>query len=288
MNPLRLAQLQMFCAVVEEGSVVAASRRLNCVASNVTTRLRELEQLLGQELFLRDKGRLSLTPEGRLFYQQASPLVISAQGLTDFFSDASPKGVLVVAALDVALQGYLARRVPSFIAAYPGVELKLLLRPTYTVERMLTDGEIDLGLTDGPISHPMIGSLPAFQERLALVVPKGVTERGLTGLHVFLFNTDCFYRRYFETWLEGQGLSAPLIHTVESYDVILGCVRAGLGMSCFPQSIVEGLSAEQRQGVEVLYPEDLRGSEVCFIWREPGLSDLGRRFVQHIDEDTGS
>ena len=124
MNPLRLAQLQMFCAVVEEGSVVAASRRLNCVASNVTTRLRELEQLLGQELFLRDKGRLSLTLEGRLFYQKASPMVISAQGLTDFFPDASPKGVLVVAALDVALQGYLSRRVPSFIAAYPGVGLK--------------------------------------------------------------------------------------------------------------------------------------------------------------------
>ena len=67
MNPLRLAQLEMFCAVVEEGTIVAASRRLNCVASNVTARLKELELLVGQELFLREKGRLTLTPEGRLF-----------------------------------------------------------------------------------------------------------------------------------------------------------------------------------------------------------------------------
>ncbi|MFT8612043.1 MAG: LysR family transcriptional regulator [Gluconobacter oxydans] len=280
MNPLRLAQIEMFCAVVEEGTVIAASRRLNCVASNVTARLKELELLVGQELFLREKGRLILTPEGRLFYQQALPVVAGARSLTDLFSEGTPRGVLNIGALDVALEGYLPRIVPEFLKACPGVELKMFLRPTYTLERMLADGEIDLALTDGPIVHPLMESRFAFREKLALAMPEG--QKGARdGQHVFLFNTDCFYRRYFETWLERHGVSNAIIHTVESYDVILACVQAGLGISCVPHSIISQVKKRRRERIAFTYPEDLKGSEVYFIWREPGLNDLGRRFLDY-------
>ncbi|EHH69097.1 LysR family transcriptional regulator [Gluconobacter morbifer] len=283
MNPLRLAQLEMFCAVVEEGTVVGASRRLNCVASNVTARLRELELLLERDLFVRTKGRLNLTPEGRLFYRQAVPLIRGAQDLAGLFADKTPRGILTVGALDVALQGYLPSVVPQFLENCPGVELRMLMRPTYTIERMLMDGEIDLALTDGPIVHPMMDSRFAFREDLALVLPQG-QEVPQEGQHVFLFNTDCFYRRYFEIWLRKQGVTSSIIHTVESYDVILACVRAGLGISCFPQSILAGVAGERRQGMEILYPADLQGSEVYFVWREPGVTDLARQFVDFAEK----
>ncbi|GBR53545.1 LysR family transcriptional regulator [Gluconobacter sphaericus] len=287
MNPLRLAQIEMFCAVVEEETVVAASRRLNCVASNVTARLKELELLLGQELFLRERGRLTLTPEGRLFYQQAMPVVAGARSLTDLFSEGIPRGVLNIGALDVALEGYLPRIVPEFLKACPGVELKMFLRPTYTLERMLADGEIDLALTDGPIVHPLMESRFAFREKLALAIPEG--QKGAwDGQHVFLFNTDCFYRRYFEIWLERHGVSNAIIHTVESYDVILACVQAGLGISCVPHSIVSQVKRRRREGISFTYPEDLKGSEVYFIWREPGLNDLGRRFLDYAPTHPGA
>lgn len=280
MNPLRLTQIEMFCAVVEEGTVVAASHRLNCVASNVTARIRELEALLGQSLFLREKGRLSVTPEGRLFYRRAKLLVDEARALHDLFSDGTPKGILSVGALDVALIAYLPRIVPAFLRACPRVELRLLQRPTYTIEQMLTEGEIDLALTDGPIVHPMLQSRFAFREELVLVMPVG-QERVEKGQHVFLYNTDCFYRRYFETWLAAQGVLEPVIHTIESYDVILGSVRAGLGISCFPRSVVDMLRSERLDGVHCLSPDDLQGSGVYFVWREPGLNDLGRSFMEH-------
>ena len=280
MNPLRLAQLEMFCAVVEEGTVVAASRRLNCVASNVTARLRELELLVGQDLFLREKNRLILTPEGRLFYRQALPVVSGAHSLTDLFSEGSPRGILNIGALDVALEVYLPQIVPEFLKVCPGVELKMFLRPSYTLERMLVDGEIDLALTDGPIVHPLMESRFAFHERLALAMPAG-QDGAWDGQHVFLFNTDCFYRRYFETWLERHGVSNAIIHTVESYDVILACVQAGLGISCVPHSIILQMQSRCDEGITFTYPEDLKGSDVYFIWRDPGLNALGRRFLDH-------
>ncbi|MBM3098147.1 LysR family transcriptional regulator [Gluconobacter cerinus] len=281
MNPLRLAQLEMFCAVVETGTVVAASRKLNCVASNVTARLRELEQLLGRELFTREKNRLFLTPEGRLFHQQAKTVVEEARHLTDLFSEGVPRGILTVGALDVALKEYLPSRVPQFLAAAPGVEIRILIRPTDTLERMLVDGEIDLALTDGPIEHPMMGSAFAFREHLALILPEG--QKTLqSGQTVFLFNTDCLYRRYFEAWLEQKGFGGGLIHTVESYDVIMACVEAGLGISCIPQSVLSTLGSVRKTGIAVQYPTDLQGSDIYSVWREPRVSVLARLFMDSL------
>jgi DNA-binding transcriptional LysR family regulator len=58
-----LAALAIFRAVVRENGVTRAAAKLNRVQSNVTTRIKQLEEELGAALFVRD-GRRSLTPAG--------------------------------------------------------------------------------------------------------------------------------------------------------------------------------------------------------------------------------
>lgn len=53
---MELLALKTFQAVVETGGILAASRRLNTVQSNVTTRIRRLEEELGSELFFAVDG----------------------------------------------------------------------------------------------------------------------------------------------------------------------------------------------------------------------------------------
>jgi DNA-binding transcriptional LysR family regulator len=48
---MKLSQLRFFCAVVEYKTIAAAARELHCVPSNVTLRIKELEDSLGGELF---------------------------------------------------------------------------------------------------------------------------------------------------------------------------------------------------------------------------------------------
>ena len=61
---MEFAELRIFQAVAEEGSLVKAAERLNRVPSNLSTRLRQLEDKLGVELFLRERQRLHLTAAG--------------------------------------------------------------------------------------------------------------------------------------------------------------------------------------------------------------------------------
>lgn len=289
MHALKLAQLHFFCAVVEEGSVAAAARRLNTVASNVTTRLRELEQSLGEALFLRERGRLLLSPTGRIFYREALPVVTSAGRLSRLFDDAAqPRGLLRVGALDVALDGFLAGRLPGFIAAHPGIEFALLRRPSYALERMLDEGEIDLAITDGPIAHPLLDSRPAFDETLLIVTSAAIASMAdidWPATQVFLFNTDCFYRDLFEAWLRTRDLHPAGIQTMESYPLIETCVRAGLGLSCMPASMMTPPAG----GLTVHRPDDLGPSQVHLVWRREAPERSLLLLVDHLARcDTGA
>ena len=71
---MELIAIQTFLAVVEEGGILAASRKLNTVQSNVTTRIRRLEEELGNELFHRQGRGLKLAPAGRVLKDYAEQM----------------------------------------------------------------------------------------------------------------------------------------------------------------------------------------------------------------------
>src|ERR1043165_4373984 len=67
--------LQLFKAVVDEGGISAAAKKLHRVPSNVTTRIKQLEVSLGTPLFVRKNRKLFLLPAGELFLKYAEELL---------------------------------------------------------------------------------------------------------------------------------------------------------------------------------------------------------------------
>ena len=71
---MEFGQLRIFQAVAEEGSIARAAERLHRVPSNLSTRLRQLEEQLGVDLFLRERQRLQLSPAGKVLLDYAARL----------------------------------------------------------------------------------------------------------------------------------------------------------------------------------------------------------------------
>ena len=61
---MNIVSLQTFLAIVETGSLVRASHKMNVTQSTVTARLKTLEEELGQQLLNRQKSGTTLTPAG--------------------------------------------------------------------------------------------------------------------------------------------------------------------------------------------------------------------------------
>jgi DNA-binding transcriptional LysR family regulator len=75
MPVMQLHQLRAFCAVAQTGSVTSAARILGRVPSGITTRIQQLEADLDCELFLRDRGGMTLSPSGRLLLDHAQRIL---------------------------------------------------------------------------------------------------------------------------------------------------------------------------------------------------------------------
>lgn len=132
----RLEQLEAFVAVVESGSISAASQRLGIAKSGVSRRLAELERRLGAQLVRRTTRRLDLTEEGRNFYGRS-------QRILEELDDAEQ----ALASGERGLTGTLRVAAPlSFGIDHlsPAVSEFLGEHPHLTIELELDDARIDL------------------------------------------------------------------------------------------------------------------------------------------------
>lgn len=281
---MKLSQLGFFCAVVERGTVAAAAAQLHCVPSNVTTRLRELEDQLGVALFNREKNRLLVTPEGRLLYRNAKQLLALADKTRSLFTDDDVRGVLRVGALDVALDNHLPQRLARYRGEAPLVELHIRPEHSLMLERLLMEGELDLILTDGPIVHPLLVSRLAFRERLVRITPINLTTPtidDLARLELYVFGHTCHYRRQIDHWLEMSGIEPQVTLEMESYPSIFACIEAGLGFACVPESVVAQVSLTKKK-VHAEAVASLDSSDIHFVWRKNQASPLIQRFIDSI------
>lgn len=65
----KLQQLKLFCAIIEEGTILKAAEKMNTVQPNVSLQIKDLEKSLQVNLFIREKQRLIPTPQALRFYK---------------------------------------------------------------------------------------------------------------------------------------------------------------------------------------------------------------------------
>src|SRR3954467_11761233 len=98
--PLDLGDLRIFLAVVSEGGILRAARKLHRVPSSVTMRIQRLEATSGVELFHRHKQRLHLSPGGELLRGYAEKLLDLSNEASSALAGSAPTGLLRLGALE--------------------------------------------------------------------------------------------------------------------------------------------------------------------------------------------
>src|ERR1700738_1952563 len=88
-----LSDLRIFSTVVRAGGVTRAAQRLHRVQSNVTTRIRQLEEDLAAPLFIRQGKRLHPAPSGQVLPGYADRLLALADEARAAVQDPRPRGI---------------------------------------------------------------------------------------------------------------------------------------------------------------------------------------------------
>src|SRR4029453_11329274 len=147
-----LAALRIFRAVVREGGVTRAAERLNRVQSNVTTRIRQLEDELGVALFIRDGKRLHLAPAGQVLLDYSERLLSLADEARLAVQDSKPRGIFRLGAMESTAAVRLPAALNEYHRRYPDVVLELKTGNPPTLSALILAGALDAALGTEPLS----------------------------------------------------------------------------------------------------------------------------------------
>ena len=282
-----LVQLEIFKAVAEQGSISAAAQLIHRVPSNLTTRIKQLEQDLGVELFIREKSRLRLSPAGWSFLDYARRILDLVQEARLTVAGEEPQGPFSLG----SLESTAAVRIPALLAAYNQqhvkVELDLSTGPSGTMIDGVLSGRLTAAFVDGPVLHPSLEGVPVFDEEMLIIAPLGhapITRgRDVNGESIYAFRANCSYRHHFERWFSEDAAVPGKIHEMESYHGMLACVSAGAGLALMPRSMLESMPGCGTVSIWQL-AQPFRFLQTWLIWRRGTVSRSLTHFVRLLEE----
>lgn len=287
MRTLDLSALEIFKAVVEQGGITKAAAKLHRVQSNVTTRVKQLEERLGTRLFVRDNRRLVLSAEGKLLLAYADRLLNLSSEAEAALRSGLPQGTFPVG----ALESTAATRLPPILAryhrAYPDVRLELVTGTTGALVARVLDHGLEAAFVAEPFTASDLESQLAFTEELVLITPKGfrriTSARDVGQTTLIAFATGCSYRRRLEAWLSGGSVVPGRVMEFGSYHAIVACVAAGAGIAIVPRSVIR---AVLHDGAIATYrlPVSVSRARTLLVWRRgyrsPALTALRTHLLE--------
>src|SRR6478736_7526567 len=146
LTEMDLSDLRIFTTVVREGGVTRAAEKLNRVQSNITTRVRQLEDDLGVSLFIREGKRMQPSPAGKLLLDYADRLLDLAQEARDAIHDAAPRGLLRLGSIESTAAIRLPAPMHEFHLRYPDVRFELVTAGQKDLTAGVMSGELDAAL----------------------------------------------------------------------------------------------------------------------------------------------
>jgi DNA-binding transcriptional LysR family regulator len=279
MRTIDLESLAIFRAVVQEGGVVRAAGKLNRVPSNVTTRVRQLEEYLGVKLFRREGRSLSLSAEGQTLLNYSVRLLRLADEAVNELRTGKPQGMFRLGALESTAGSRLAPILSCYHAENPGVVVELLTGTTGALINRVMNYEIEAAFVSEPFTASELESLPVFREELVLITSNKTAEvrtaKDLGRSTMIAFAHGCSYRKRLEAWLGSDNVMPERALEFGSYQGMIACVAAGTGFAIVPKSVLLALQATEKVTQHAL-PAPIAENRTHLVWRgQPSLALQG-------------
>jgi DNA-binding transcriptional LysR family regulator len=284
-----VADLKLFEAVARLAAMNRAARELNTVQSNVTARIRLLEESLGVPLFHRHSRGVSLTRAGeRLLPYAGRAVQLIEEARRAVRDDSEPQGKLLLGSLETTAMLRLPPVLAAYAARYPTVDLALTTGTTAELVARVLDRRVDAAFVCGPVDHADLVGEHVYREELAVVTAPALRRLDevlrLRDPKLVVLRLGCSYRQRLEAVLAARGMVGFRYLEFGTLDAILGCVAAGIGITLLPRSVVEAARRQGRIAVHRLPPDQARADTVLIRRRDAPVSSALKAFLAGAKE----
>jgi LysR family transcriptional regulator, cell division regulator len=229
------ALLKVFVAVANEKSISLGALSLGFTQSNVTLRIKQLEKTLGYSLFHRVPSGVILTKEGEKLYPMAIEIVKKVQEAQLKMKNITHQETLRIGSGQANAAIRLLPFMQKLNKKYPNMQIELYANANPQLMEHLLTYKLDVTFITGNPNHKDIVILNKFNDDMYLVDSKHKqSENCLIG-----YKTDSSHYKYLVNYTKEQGNLDFKSIIIENYEVMLGCVKAGMGKAFLSKKIVE-------------------------------------------------
>lgn len=240
---MNFQQMRYVRETVRQGlNLTAAAAALHTSQPGVSKQIRELEDELGVEIFVRFGKRITqLTEPGKAVVQVIERLLIEAENLKQTAAEFADQksGSLTIATTHTQARYALPRAVREFKERYPRVRLSIVQGSPPAIARMVVDGQADIAVATETIDHhENLVALPCYRWHHVVVVPPGhalldvpkLTLEALAAHPIITYDSAFTGRSTINQAFARKGLSPNIVLSAIDSDVIKTYIELGLGV----------------------------------------------------------
>ncbi len=291
MKGVTFNQLTIFQAIVQEGSIRGAARKLELAPPSVSNSLKHLETYLGLPLFIRSSRRMELTEAGCLLNERAKGAISTLDYAVESIRDLGekPSGKVRITLPRFVYQFFLRSIYKEFCRLYPDIQLEIhisdatldIVKDGHDVGIRFGD-KVEQGMVARQLTSPMQEALFASEEYLnEYGMPKKPSDLKNHQLIQYRFQSS---NQILPLQLQDAGQSIlvemPVSLIVNDTDAMVDAAQDGLGIGRIIAPVVDK-QLKDKQLIPIL--EDYWLPYPGFYLYYPQHSQKARRIRVLID-----
>lgn len=272
----KLDYYRIFYETARYASFSTAARHLYISQSAISQCIRQLEDDLDTELFVRSRRGVSLTKEGNLLFQKIeSAMQAIEQGETLLARlHHLDSGSLIIAAADTITAHYLLPYLEKFHAEYPGIRIEMANSYSYHMLQLVKEGKAELAFVNLPVTDDELIIEPCLEIHDIFVAgPEHSTKKSYSWEDIskeplILLEKNSTSRHFLDETFEKSHIPLKPQIEVAAHELLLRFASIHLGVSCVVREFSE---------------ESLRSGAVKQIPLNPSLPprSIGYAYLRH-------
>lgn len=255
--------LKVFVSVANKKSISLASNELKCAQSNVTSRIKQLEKILGLTLFHRIPKGVMLTEHGERFFPKAIEIIHKMEDAIISLNEDEELNSLKVGSTECNAAVRISPFLIKLHEDFPKMQLELFTGTTKSVTELILDYQVDIAFISGEPKSDKLMVLKKIEEEIAILEPYGENTPNVT----LTFKEGCVYDEFLKDYYKQKNIYVEKSLSFGSLETILSCIKVGMGKTLLPTSIVKKMGYDKDIKITILDKKEAN-IPTCLVCRK--------------------
>ena len=287
--------LKIFVCVAEEGNITKASEKLFISQPAVTKSIKQLEEEMQGELFVRKNKGVVLTNEGKHIYDKVVKILSELENVYMYCPNTKKleSGILRLGTTTSNITLLISKQLNSFLKKYPNLDINVRRGEENELTSLLINDEMDLAVMDSEFVRPELEIIQKYSVNYAVVGSKEImekykdkpmTKQEFAQSNLALISSGKTSRQNIDNYFAAFGIRLDAKYELESYSLIYELIKQGVAVGVVnPQYFRNEIERQKIYVINTDFKIDSR--IICLVGHKNAKNNhIKDEFIQFLEE----